>query len=412
MIPRVSLYVRVGQNYYKPAIAAKKIKPKYAVIDGKPTHVPAGVYYVRYAVDGKRKWESAGEQLDAAEAYKGRLESELRGKVQVAIPAPALEKTGTPKTLAVAAANYLNSISRANKPRTHLVYKRSLLFFCAYCAGVELDRVNGTTSRERREREAERAKTILEACSSVLLESITTDLMLEYANYLRARKLVARSVSNIFENAMTFLKAVGVTLKIPKSRRPTAFVVEEEPEAYEQEELDRLFAVCTPEERLLFRFFLFTGFREQEVQHFVWRCIDTSASVVRVRSNEQYKWSPKAYKGRLVPCLPEFIAELLSGKPANAKPTDLVFPGAEGRPDGHMLRTLKVVAKKAGLDPENCWLHKFRATFATTAIDRGVSIRTVQEWLGHSDLQSTMRYLRPARGKQAQEMMRLVWGAA
>jgi hypothetical protein len=34
---------------------------------------------------------------------------------------------------------------------------------------------------------------------------------------------------------------------------------------YEQEELDRLFAVCNDEERLWFEFFMMTGMREQEV---------------------------------------------------------------------------------------------------------------------------------------------------
>lgn len=33
----------------------------------------------------------------------------------------------------------------------------------------------------------------------------------------------------------------------------------------------------------------------------------------------------------------------------------------------------------------------------------GVGKRTVQLWLGHKDLASTMRYLKPARGKEARE---------
>ena len=37
--------------------------------------------------------------------------------------------------------------------------------------------------------------------------------------------------------------------------------------------------------------------------------------------------------------------------------------------------------------------HKFRATFATHMLQRGVDIRTVQELMGHSNIQTTMRYL-------------------
>jgi site-specific recombinase XerD len=40
-----------------------------------------------------------------------------------------------------------------------------------------------------------------------------------------------------------------------------------------------------------------------------------------------------------------------------------------------------------------CHAHKFRTTFATHMLQRGVDIRTVQELMGHSNIQTTMRYL-------------------
>jgi integrase/recombinase XerD len=61
------------------------------------------------------------------------------------------------------------------------------------------------------------------------------------------------------------------------------------------------------------------------------------------------------------------------------------------------------VAERAGLDPDNFWLHKFRATFATKHLQAGVDLRTVQLWLGHKDLESTMRYLKPSRGQRVRE---------
>ena len=60
----------------------------------------------------------------------------------------------------------------------------------------------------------------------------------------------------------------------------------------------------------------------------------------------------------------------------------------------------KAVAKRAKLNPDDeFWLHKFRATFATMHLQAGVDLRTVQVWLGHKDLESTMRYLKSAREK-------------
>ena len=47
------------------------------------------------------------------------------------------------------------------------------------------------------------------------------------------------------------------------------------------------------------------------------------------------------------------------------------------------------------MDPEACRLHMFRATYCTTALRSGLDLPTVQRLMGHSDLASTMRYLKP-----------------
>lgn len=52
---------------------------------------------------------------------------------------------------------------------------------------------------------------------------------------------------------------------------------------------------------------------------------------------------------------------------------------------------------------ENFWLHKFRATFATWSLWAGVDLRTVQQWLGHSDVESTMRYRKPSRSQHVRD---------
>ena len=79
---------------------------------------------------------------------------------------------------------------------------------------------------------------------------------------------------------------------------------------------------------------------------------------------------------------------------------------------------VKRVAERAGLNCGQCvtehnnkcaegpycmnfFLHKFRHTFATNHLRDGVDIRTVQNWLGHRDIQSTMVYLKGVRSKDA-----------
>ncbi len=88
--------------------------------------------------------------------------------------------------------------------------------------------------------------------------------------------------------------------------------VEEEPETYEPEELTRLFAACTPEERLLFRFLLYSGFREQEATYFTWKDLGSSTAAV-THINHEYGWSPKAYKERTVPYTGRFCRGVAGG---------------------------------------------------------------------------------------------------
>ncbi len=58
-----------------------------------------------------------------------------------------------------------------------------------------------------------------------------------------------------------------------------------------------------------------------------------------------------------------------------------------------MLDRCKAVAERAGLDPAKFDLKTFRSTFATRMLRKGFDVRTVQHWMGHKSLETTMRYL-------------------
>jgi site-specific recombinase XerD len=62
-----------------------------------------------------------------------------------------------------------------------------------------------------------------------------------------------------------------------------------------------------------------------------------------------------------------------------------------------MLDKCKAVAERAGLDREKFDLRKFRSTYATRMLRSGFDVRTVQHWMGHKSLETTMRYLAPAK---------------
>ncbi len=250
-----------------------------------------------------------------------------------------------------------------------------------------------------------------ESCHKVNVADIERKDLLKFSAFLRDEKDQApRSVHNKFETVMSFLKANGVRGLVSKNDRPR--YTEEEPETYEDDELDALFAACDADERLWFEFFLMTGMREQEAMYAYWSDINIAHATVRVTHKPDRGWTPKAYKEREIP-IPESLLQSLKTRKTNANKTcNLIFPTAGCKPKLNFLDDLKAVAERAKLDPENFWLHKFRATFATRHLQSGIDLRTVQSWLGHSDLESTLRYLKPARGAGMRDKVNSTWGCA
>ena len=61
-----------------------------------------------------------------------------------------------------------------------------------------------------------------------------------------------------------------------------------------------------------------------------------------------------------------------------------------------MLDRCKAVAARAELDAGKFDLKTFRSTYATRMLRAGFDVRTVQHWMGHKSLETTMRYLVPA----------------
>jgi integrase len=122
-------------------------------------------------------------------------------------------------------------------------------------------------------------------------------------------------------------------------------------------------------------------------------------------------WTPKAYREREIPIPAKLVDRLREWKKTRGDKTcPLVFSTKGCNVKLDFLDCLKRVAERAKLNPEGCWLHKFRATFCTWALWTGVDLRTVQSWMGHKDLESTMRYLRPNRSPQLRDKVNEIFG--
>jgi integrase len=140
----------------------------------------------------------------------------------------------------------------------------------------------------------------------------------------------------------------------------------------------------------------FTGLRMGELLALRWRDVDFAGSVVRVRASYYLGalTTPKSGKVRAVPLAPAVAAALapLSQREHWTGDDDLVFVGgAGGYLDGSALRRrYKAALGAAGL--RLLRFHDLRHTFGTRMIAKA-DIRRVQEWMGHADVQTTMRYL-------------------
>ncbi len=155
-------------------------------------------------------------------------------------------------------------------------------------------------------------------------------------------------------------------------------------------------AAASEQDAAIYLVAAFTGLRRGELLALRWRDVDFGGSVIRVRSSYAagQLTTPKSGKVRSVPMAPD-VAEALArlGQRRDwVGDDDLVFPGETGSYlDGSALRRRYGTAlARAGLRPLR--FHDLRHTFGTRMIAKA-DIRRVQEWMGHADVQTTMRYL-------------------
>lgn len=207
------------------------------------------------------------------------------------------------------------------------------------------------------------------------LESIGRDDMIRFKVWCRDNAgLDERTVSNRWTDVMTFWNSQGYHIELKKGDTPT--YTEEEPEIYTPDEIERFFAACTDEEHLIFSFFQQTACREQEVIFCTDKSLDFYNCSVTLRANPEHGWTPKAHRGRTIPVSRQLVERLKKHLVKRGK-GGLLFPTETGKPKFDFLDMCKRIAKRAGMDNANFWLHKWRATTITMWLRRNPDFRTV-----------------------------------
>ncbi len=392
---KVALMRRVktdaGWRYYPAAYSGNgRVKPEFAVVAGEDVKHQIGYYALRYCKGSSPVFEPLkGVSPAEAEARRKKKESQL--------------------SVTVAAQKADLKVEPVDPQRKLL--RTQLEQFLA-----------DTKSRGS----FEAAEVYELACEEFLLvtgrryaDELDPQDVIVFQKALAERGMGTRTVSNRHANVKAFLKYCGMdTKELPRPPKYDKTM----PEIYTDKELTAFFeTVTSPKENLLFRIFVQTGVREQEAMHLEWTDIDEDRKILRLKSKvKRYGFRLKDFEERELPLNDDLLARLVAYKKDHAGRDTLIFP-EHGKPDGHMLRTLKRLVRVAKLNCGKCdhclskskeceiwYLHKFRATYCTKLLRSGVDIRTVQAMMGHSDLDSTMRYLRPAENEHTQARINIM----
>jgi integrase len=404
---RVSVwkYVRLknGQwRYCKPAVSKNgKIRPDWVIVKGKAEHHPEGSFYLHRYDGGREIWKrvgpSAQNAVDAADFESTYLNAKAKGVPVKNIDTPEI-------SIQAAAHGWLEDVKLSSRPETYELYEHTLREF------QEWNKNGGPRRRN--------------------LADLTRLDLLTY------RKWLITDVGNASRTAGNKLMRIAQwyrdTLKLKPGEGPITVkdtkvgVTEREPEVYTQQELEQFFKACSREQATLFKTFLLTGFREDEVMYLYWSDVDFDRGTLRVTAKPEFDFTVKDYEERTV-AVPHdnLMGELYKleesnriSQMENGEPCRLVFPTAGGKPNFHMLRLCKRIAHRAGLNCKECdtcvksggkecehwFLHKFRATYGTELLRKGYDIATVRKQLGHKPgSEATFRYLAPLQVEVVRE---------
>src|SRR6202051_3333078 len=322
--------------------------------------LPDGSYFIEWREEGKRMRLPAGrtvsQALEAQHIKLAELAATEVGILQRYKPSHTPEPE--PMRLSASIRRYLDQIDTLKTPNTYRKYDAVLTRF----------------DKEFPDRE---------------LQQIEIEELNEFVIKLRKSGLAANTVLHNVIIIAQFCRRNGRPNLTRELQLPEA--VHFLPKVYTEEQQSRFLVACDSWERTLFSTFLFTGFREQEVMYLFWKDLNPKLRTVRVLSKPDRKFFPKRWEEREVP-VPVELAELLESHPV-AIASPFVFPSPTGNREQNFLRRCKLIAERAGLDPEEFDLKTFRSTYATSMLRRGCDVRTVQHWVGHKSLYKTVRYL-------------------
>lgn len=152
----------------------------------------------------------------------------------------------------------------------------------------------------------------------------------------------------------------------------------------ERGEVRRLIAACKGHIRDIVIFALHTGMRKGEILSMKWAYVKMEDGLICFGGNT------KNGRKRVIPMSPT-IRLMMRELRKRRGDSEYVFTYRHGGRMFDVKTGFKSAVRRAGLG--HVRFHDLRHTCACHLLDKGVNIVDIKEWLGHSDLHMTMRYL-------------------
>ena len=251
----------------------------------------------------------------------------------------------------------------------------------------------------------------------IKLEQITSEMVEAFTEYLQSRS-VGEGARSIYQRFKKVYKACAIKCNINYQRpfvneegKSITITIDEDAivkDFLSPEEEKQLMATHytgeNPQIRNAFVFCLYTGMRYCDVRDLTFGNFDFAN---RLLSYEQNKTKGHSKHSRVTLPLSDSLLALLGEEPESQDKDALVFT----LPSHTMcLKALRRWTKRAGIDKHITWhcaRHSFGTNMAATAAQKGLSVRVVQEMMGHSSLKYTERYTRVIDEQKKQAMAEL-----
>jgi integrase len=353
--------------------------------NGEEVDAKVGVFQIRFYQGGKVVYKSVGNELEPAQAM---LKEFATTKLRQSLGVPEPEKKEEPKALGTLLTTYIEKFAHGSADTIYAYnYVGSEFVSMLYRRGKSKS------------------------------SEINEDDVIAFDRHLESLGNKKNTRATRYGYVRCFLKHAGLdpnkaisASEHKKLKLKPKLAVD----TYSPDQIKAVLEVASERHRLIWTAYWNLGLRDEELAYGEWPDVDFDKSIWKVRFkskgsypwNLELEWKSKDSEERDIPIPAALLAELKAHRLKFPK-SRFVFGTKSDRPDIKLLKALKSDWRQAGLNCGRCpkcvqknecskaKLKTFRATYMTTMLSH-VNSRDVQLLAGHSRLETTERYLKPA----------------